>query len=143
MIIKSNFTLSIIQNNPMQKFSLLFSFLWLSTSLFGQTKPDKTQILGDSRIETYFFKATNYDSLRLTIKGKTDTVLEEKLWRNGHFSTRTWGTDSIHDFNSQGLIQWKKYRLTIYQKTPHYNIQEADSTVSFYADGSIKSIERQ
>ncbi len=79
----------------MQKSLLFFSLLWFSNTLFGQSKPDKTQILGDSRIETYFFKTTNYDSLRFTIKGKTDTVLEEKLYRNGQFDRRIWGT-AIH-----------------------------------------------
>jgi hypothetical protein len=50
----------------MQKIFLLASFLLLTTTLLGQSKPDKTTIVGDSRVETFYYQKTNYDSLRLS-----------------------------------------------------------------------------
>jgi hypothetical protein len=88
----------------MKKSLFTLCCLFWANFLFGQLKPDKTQTVGTRRIETYFFKKTNYDSLRLTIEGQANTVLEEKFWRNGRFKNKKWSTDSLFSFNNFGLL---------------------------------------
>jgi hypothetical protein len=128
MDIKPNSAFSKLYN-PMSKILFVTCFLSWTVCLLGQSKADKITNLGDSRIETYFYHKTNYDSLRLTIKGQADTVLTEEFWRNGHFSKKTWQNDSLYKFNSQGLIERKVFHL-----------QKLDSIINFYANGQVESI---
>lgn len=116
--------------------SLFFAlFTALSSCLFAQTKPDKIDNLGTRQIETYFFKKTTYDSVRFTIKGKNDTVLTEKLYRNGQLSIKKWKKDSSYSFNNEGLIEEKNFHLK-----PN---NQSDSTIEFYRNGQIKSVESE
>jgi WG containing repeat len=112
-------------------FAVLFTIL--SSCLFAQTKPDKIENLGTRQVETYFFKKSNYDSVRFTIEGKNDTVFTEKLYRNEQISIKKWKKDSSYSFNYEGLMEDKTFQLK-----PD---KQSDSTIEFYANGRIESIE--
>jgi WG containing repeat len=114
--------------------SLFFAlFTALSSCLFAQTKPDKIDNLRTRQVETYFFKKTTYDSVRFTIEGKNDTVLTERFYRNGQISIKRWKKDSSYSFNNEGLMEDKTFHLK-----PN---KQSDSTIEFYRNGQIKSVE--
>jgi hypothetical protein len=115
---------NLIIKNRMQK-SILITFLMAFTSiLFGQSKPNKIENVGDRRTELYYYSTTNYDSIRFTIQGKNDTVLTETFFRNGRIEKQIWKQDSTYKFTNQGFIDFKEF---------------GDSVVSFYKNVYIKN----
>jgi WG containing repeat len=127
----------------MQKSLFILFFLALTTTLFGQSKPDKIEKFGTHRVETYFYNNTNYVNHQFTIKGQADTILTESFGRNGRLVRRSWGLDSVFTFSNQGLIEKKMFYgepiLDPYNRT----LIEYDSTMFFYPNGQIASIETQ
>lgn len=119
----------------MSKSLFIAYFMAFSTALLGQSKPDKTDVSGNRRSDTYYFKKTNYDSVRFTIQGQNDTVFIEMFWRNGQSNLKNWVHDSLYVFNNQGFTEQRVFYLK-----PK---GQSDSTVLFYENGQIKSIVAQ
>ena len=87
----------------MKKYLLFLLLLTSADVLFAQQTPRVEQLGNQKRRETYV-NDIGYDSLKLTILGKNDTILREYCSKNGHIWQTEWA-DSAHTYDVQGRMR--------------------------------------
>jgi antitoxin component YwqK of YwqJK toxin-antitoxin module len=105
----------------------------MSTIVDAQNPAQNPRITaGNPRTETYAYRKGG-DSIRFTILGTHDTVQITQFYRSGKIEEMSWKQDSSFQYNVLGQLTQKTFGLN---KSP--NIPN-DSTLSFYANGQIRS----
>jgi hypothetical protein len=105
-----------------------------TTPLFCQEKPDKTEMQGNNRLETFIYE-NGENRTKLTISAANDTLLAEEFYMNGIVVSRQWRHDSMHKFDNRGNLRSRYFGVKTVRD--EYNRQSiaADSSFKYHANG--------
>ena len=115
----------------MKKSLLFLLFLAFSTAIVAQQTP-RVEQLGNQKHRDIYVNDLGYDSLKLTILGKNDTILREYCSKNGRIWRIEWA-DSSHSYDVQGHLRAVYYDKGKTEKGVVYQ----SLSYSYYATGVL------
>ena len=114
----------------MKKYLLFLLILTSADVLFAQQTP-RVEQLGNQKRRDIYVNDLGYDSLKLTILGKNDTILREYCNKNGRIWRMEWA-DSSHSFDVQGHL-----RAVYYNNKTEKGVVYQSLSYSYYPTGVL------